>query len=143
MVNILIIEDNLHYAINLMNQLNKKKNIKVLNVAKDGEEALNILTNKNDIDLILLDLCLPIYTGYEILKRIKYLNKYEDSCIIVSGRLDLIKNLTQNSIINTIIYKTTPLNEMVEKIDKVAEAKETLKRKHKKCNNSGIIILRI
>lgn len=30
MVNILIIEDNLHYAINLMNQLNKKKNIKVL-----------------------------------------------------------------------------------------------------------------
>lgn len=63
MVNILIIEDNEHFATVLMNNINdKNENIKVCAIAKDGREALEILEIKENIDVILLDLKIPIYS---------------------------------------------------------------------------------
>ena len=63
MVNILIIEDNVHFATVLMNYINNKnENIKVCAIAKDGKEALEILKTRKNIDVILLDLKIPIYS---------------------------------------------------------------------------------
>ena len=56
MVNVLIADDNVDYAINLMNYINEKnENIKVCNIAKNGKETLEILNLKDNIDVILLD----------------------------------------------------------------------------------------
>ena len=60
MVEILIVEDNINYAISLMNYINmENSNIKVCAVAKNGNEALEILEQNDKIDVILLDLKLP------------------------------------------------------------------------------------
>lgn len=60
MVVILIVEDNINYAISLMNYINmENSNIKVCAVAKNGNEALEILEQNDKIDVILLDLKLP------------------------------------------------------------------------------------
>ncbi len=65
---ILIVEDN---------ELNMKLMVDILesqghkpSKAFDGEEALKLI-DKNDYDLILLDLQLPIKSGYQVLKEMK------------------------------------------------------------------------
>ena len=64
MVNILIADDNIDYAVNLMNYISKENNnIKVCNIAKNGKETLEILNLKDNIDIILLDYKMPIYNG--------------------------------------------------------------------------------
>lgn len=60
MVEILIVDDNINYAISLMNYINmENSNIKVFAVAQNGDEALEILGQNSNIDVILLDLKLP------------------------------------------------------------------------------------
>lgn len=62
MVNILIADDNVDYAISLMNYINKQNNkIRVCNIARDGKEAIHMLNTNNDIDIILLDYKMPFY----------------------------------------------------------------------------------
>lgn len=47
MFNILIADDNINYAISLMNYINQtNKNIKVCNISKDGKETLETLNKK-------------------------------------------------------------------------------------------------
>ncbi len=59
----------------------EEKDIKVL-FAKNGKEALNIL-EKEDIDLILLDLAMPVLNGFDLLKIIRKEKKLETLPIIV------------------------------------------------------------
>ena len=47
MINVLIADDNINYAIALMNYINEQnRNIRVCNITKDGEETLNVLILK-------------------------------------------------------------------------------------------------
>ena len=78
---ILLIEDNLGDVL-LTKEAFRSTHFKYnLRVAKDGEEALNILSRKgmyNKIplpDLILLDLSLPKIDGKEVLEKIKTSNE--------------------------------------------------------------------
>ena len=71
MVNILIADDNVDYAITLMNYINEKNdNIRVCNIAKDGKETINILNTDNNIDVILLDYKMPFYNGNQVVNKI-------------------------------------------------------------------------
>ncbi|QUI22631.1 response regulator [Vallitalea pronyensis] len=51
--------------------------------AKDGNEALDIL-NKEKIDIIITDICMPDMDGIELIKRVKA-HKPHIECIIISG----------------------------------------------------------
>ena len=67
MINVLIADDNVEYAVNLMNYINNKnENIKVCNIAKDGKETLEILNSKNNLDAVLLDYKMPFFNGFQI-----------------------------------------------------------------------------
>ncbi|WP_270565951.1 response regulator transcription factor [Clostridium beijerinckii] len=39
--------------------------------ACNGEEAINMFFNNNDIDLVILDVMMPVYDGWEVLKEIR------------------------------------------------------------------------
>lgn len=65
---ILVVDDNDMNRDMLMRRLNKE-NYKVI-LAADGRRALEELQSKN-IDLVLLDIMMPIMDGYEVLERIK------------------------------------------------------------------------
>ena len=70
---ILIVEDNLtNYE--LIKELLIKTNVKVIK-AIDGEKAIEIFRKNDDIDLVLMDINLPILNGYEATKEIKKINK--------------------------------------------------------------------
>lgn len=129
MINVLIADDNVYYAIHLMNDINaKNENIKVCNIAKDGKETLKILNSQNNIDVILLDYKMPIYNAKQILEKIKNKEKYKDSCIIISGEIESAMCLRDNEMVHSIIYKIMGINEIIKKINEVFEYKESMKQ---------------
>lgn len=68
MPKILVVEDNIDIH-NLIKEILEKENYKILD-AYSGTEALMIL-EKEDVELILLDLMLPGINGEEIIKKVK------------------------------------------------------------------------
>ena len=70
MINVLIVDDNIGYAKKLMDYINMSNEIKVLRIALNGKEAIDILNNRDDIDVFLLDLKIPKYNGIEVLDMI-------------------------------------------------------------------------
>ena len=129
MINILIADDNIEFAVNLMNYINREnRNIKVCYIAKDGNETLEILNNKNDIDVILLDYKMPVYNAIEVLKRIEKKERYLDSCIIISGEIESIIEIRKNELMNSFIYKGTSITQIVKEINKLLKNKELVKR---------------
>lgn len=128
MVNVVIADDNIHFATLLMNYINQKnENIRVCGIAEDGQKTLNLLNSKHNIDVILLDYKMPIYNGEEVLKRIEEKQKYEKSCIIISGERESIKNITNNEMIYKVLDKSLSLIDIIENINELIEYKEQVK----------------
>lgn len=128
MINVLIVEDNIYYATNLMNLLNKcNNNIKVCGIAKNGFEALEILNQTNNIDVILLDFKMPGYNGDQILEKIIDKKKYIKSCIIISGEINSVSKFYKNELVHSVIYKTIDMNTIIKSINELLEYKDSLK----------------
>lgn len=124
MINVLIADDNIHFAINLMNYITNLNNeIRICNIAKNGKETLEILNNQNNIDVILLDYKMPIYNGQEVLDMISNKDKYIDSVIIISG-IEQAYNLRTNKMVHSIIFKGLSFNDIVKKINIVFNTKQ-------------------
>ena len=61
MINILVADDNLYFSMNLINYINKNnESIRVCCIAKDGKEALKMLNEEKNIDIVLLDYKMPL-----------------------------------------------------------------------------------
>lgn len=136
MINVLIADDNIEYAVNLMNYINEKnKNIKICKITKNGKETLEFLNLKNDIDVVLLDYQMPFYNGIQILEKIKNKSKYFGSIIIISGELDSIAQLQKSEMIHSVIFKTTSMERIIKRINELFEYKEENKRINMMNNN--------
>ncbi len=136
MINVLIADDNIEYAVNLMNYINEKnKNIKICKITKNGKETLEFLNLNNDIDVVLLDYKMPFYNGIQILGKIKNKSKYFGSIIIISGELDSIAQLLKNEMIHSVIFKTTSMERIIKRINELFEYKEENKKIYMMINN--------
>lgn len=78
-VHILVIDDEVMIR-ECMNRLLTFENYKV-SLAENGFEALEILKNNDDINLIFLDISMPKMNGFETLKRIR--SQYGDIPVII------------------------------------------------------------
>lgn len=129
MLNVLIADDNIDYAINLMNYINEDNNIvRVCNIAKDGKKTIDILNNENNIDIILLDYQMPIYNGLEVLEKIENKDKYVDSCIIISGEIESVVRMRQCDLVHSILFKTLSMEDIKNRIMQLVEYKEDIKK---------------
>lgn len=129
MLNVLIADDNVDYAINLMNYINKDNSIvRVCNIAKDGKKTIDILNNENNIDIILLDYQMPIYNGLEILEKIENKDKYIDSCIIISGEIESVIKMRQCDLVHSILFKTLSMEDIKNRIMQLVEYKEDIRK---------------
>lgn len=127
MLNLLIADDDIYYAKFLMEQINKQNNsVRVINIAVDGEETLNILNTMDEIDIFLLDLKMPKLNGIEILKRLSNIKKrkYKKSCIVISGEADLVMQLEKNNpIIYDVLFKSQ-YNQVIYTINEIISEKQ-------------------
>lgn len=77
---ILIVDDDVRNIFSLTKVL-EQNNMQVLS-AMDGEEALTRLEENADVDIVLMDIMMPVMDGFETTKRIRQNFKYKDLPII-------------------------------------------------------------
>ena len=77
---VLMVDDDMR-NIFALSRLLEEKGIKVIK-AEDGKMALEALEKHSDVDLILMDIMMPVMDGYETMKRIRAQTRFERLPII-------------------------------------------------------------
>lgn len=126
MVNILIADDNIEFAKLLVNDIvSTNENLRIVKIATNGKETLELM-NKDKIDIVLLDLKMPIYNGYEILEKLSDEKKkeYENSIIVITGEAECIPKIMNNKLVAFIVLKgANQYEDIMNKIDRIVEIK--------------------
>jgi len=86
----------------------KLENVSFLQAA-NGQEVFTIL-DKIDVDLIVLDLIMPIMDGFEVLSQLKMDDKYSDIPVIVSSAITEISSIEMTLEMGAVDYFTKPLS---------------------------------
>jgi len=77
---IMIVDDDMRNTFALTAAL-EQKGAKIV-IAKNGEESISKLTTEKDVDLVLMDIMMPVMDGYEATKRIRQNPKFKKLPII-------------------------------------------------------------
>lgn len=120
MINILVVEDD--DSIRGLLRMSLKKSGYQVDTAEDGEKAL-FLFEKNEYDLVLLDIMVPKIDGYELFK---YIEQYHIPAIFITAKSsveDKVKGLRMGA--EDYIVKPFEILELIARIENV------LKRHHK------------
>lgn len=103
---ILIADDDNISVILLTNYL---KNIEAdFIIARDGEEALTLFEQNNDVDLILMDIKMPKLNGLEVTKQIKSKNPHTK--IIAETAFAMVDDEKKAIEVGCDAYITKPIN---------------------------------
>jgi two-component system, cell cycle response regulator DivK len=110
---ILVVEDDLSSKLYL-NKILEKAGVDILN-AGDGEEAVSVALN-NDVDIILMDIQLPIIDGYAAMEKIRDVKK--DVIIIAQTAYGLLGDREKilNSGFTDFIIKPILYQNLIEKL---------------------------
>ena len=115
---ILLVEDDPDHELLTIRALNKSNIANTVTVARDGEEAINLLFGEKPLrpQVILLDLKLPKVDGLEVLRRIR---ADESTCtlpVVVLTSSDEERDLVRSYQlgVNSYIRKPVNFNEFAE-----------------------------
>jgi CheY-like chemotaxis protein len=111
---ILIVEDDLSSRLYL-NKILEKAGVVILN-AGDGQEAVDTALTNPDIDIILMDIQLPVLDGYSALTMIREVRK--DMVVIAQTAYGLLgdKEKILNSGFNDYVIKPILSQNLIEKL---------------------------
>ena len=113
MVTILVVDDN--YNTRLITKTNLEDKYKIL-TAKDGKEALEITENEH-IDLIIVDVMMPIMDGYTLAKEIRN-DKNNIPILMVTAKESINDKLTGFSVgVDDYMIKPIDYNELRARIE--------------------------
>ena len=121
-LNVLLIEDNLIEIMKMERTISLLDLNHTVNFANNGEEALDILEDKNNYpDLILLDLNMPKLSGIEFLTILKGNDNIKHMPTVILTTSDNKRDLEECYKIGVSGYILKPLKyeEYVHKIEKV------------------------
>lgn len=128
MLNILIIEKNLKYAVSIMNYLNKSNlNIRIYNITSNLTQAIDILNDKNDIDIVLLDINIIQNNLNKILNELTNKELYKNSFIILNDKTNYTNNLYFDDLIYDILDKNIPFENLIIKLNLLLNTKNETK----------------
>lgn len=122
MSKIMLVDDN-EVIIDLYERtINDIPSVEVVAVAKNGEEAIEILENNvENIDLIILDIVMPKKDGIDVLKFMKENNISKKIIVITSCNSELtIRSVTELGA-NYYILKPIDVNTLTEKITELTK----------------------
>jgi len=88
-------------------------------IVSDGEQVMKYLNEKQMPDLLLLDLIMPVKDGFDTLKDIRAIDKFNKLLIIVAsnlGQSEDVKKAKEMGAIDYIVKSDLSLQELAEKI---------------------------
>ena len=111
---ILIVEDDLSSRLYL-NKILEKTGIAIFN-AGDGQEAFNVILNNPDIDIVLMDIQLPVMDGYITAKKMRSFRKELIIIAQTSYSLSDDKEKIMNSGFDDYLTKPIFAHILIEKL---------------------------
>lgn len=126
-VHILLVEDNEGDILLTVEALEEGRIANVIEVARDGQEAIDKLDidlkNNQLPDLILLDINLPKMNGHEVLERLKDTEGLKHIPVIIlstsSSEMDILKSYKNHA--NCFITKPVEIDEFVKAIESIED----------------------
>lgn len=126
-MHVLIVEDNEGDILLLKEVLEQKSNIRMISVAKTGQEAIDFVMkagsfeNEERPDLILLDIYLPLKNGHEVLETIKNHKEYRSIPIVMLTTSSSPDDINRSYYRHANLYITKPgdMNAFEEALDAV------------------------
>ncbi|WP_324172260.1 response regulator [Sulfurimonas sp.] len=116
---ILAVDDDMINIKLLKSMLMKNENIKEVLEAKNGSDAIGILKSRDDIDLILLDIIMPVMGGIEMLKVVRADDNLRQLPIIVLTTDETKKSEALEFGANSFLMKPIRNADLFEKISTV------------------------
>lgn len=116
---ILAVDDDLINLKLLKSMLTKNPNVKEVIEAKNGADAIGFIKSRNDIDLVLLDIIMPIMNGLEVLRVVRSDDNIKQTPIIVLTTDETKKTEALELGANSFLMKpirSTELNEKIESL---------------------------
>lgn len=113
---VLTVDDDLINLKLLKSMLMKYENVKEIIETKNGADAISVLKKRDDIDLILLDVIMPVMGGIEMLKIVRADANLRQLPIIVLTTDETKKNEALESGANGFLMKPIKKNDLIEKI---------------------------
>ncbi|QKF85692.1 two-component system response regulator [Campylobacter blaseri] len=120
-INILMIDDD---AINLKLtevMLKKHANVNEIIKASNGLDALGVLDKRGDIDLILLDIVMPVMNGLEFLSNVYSKNSNFNIPIVVLTTDETVKKEAMSRGANGFIAKPIAEQALIQEISKLID----------------------
>ena len=103
----------------LKSMLMKSGSVTEVVEARNGAEAVEILKSRDDIDLILLDIIMPIMSGIEVLQVVRADDNLRQLPIIVLTTDETKKSEALEAGANDFLVKPIRNNELIKKISAV------------------------
>ena len=108
-IRVVIADDNEEFVEILKDFLNQKDDIEVIGVAKDGEEALKIVSNIEP-DILLLDIIMPQLDGIGVLERMNALPKKLKTNVIMLSAIGQDAIIQRTIMLGAEYYMIKPFD---------------------------------
>jgi len=113
---VLAVDDDMINLKLLKSMLMKTGNVKEVIEAKNGSDAIGVLKGRDDVDLILLDIIMPIMNGIEVLKVVRADDSLRQLPIIVLTTDETKKSEALNYGANGFLTKPIRNDELLRQI---------------------------
>ncbi|DAB31369.1 MAG: hypothetical protein PWQ42_718 [Sulfurospirillum sp.] len=120
-IKILAVDDDFINLKLLHSMLKKNTSIKEVVEAQNGLDALNILKEQQDIDLVLLDIKMPIMDGIEFLNNLQSMEELKTTPVIVLTTDETRKSEAFDRGAFDFLVKPIREQELSSKISKIVE----------------------
>jgi putative two-component system response regulator len=114
---ILAVDDDLINLKLLKSMLIKNPNVKEVIEAKNGADAVALIKSRDDIDLVLLDIIMPIMNGLEVLRVVRLDDNIKQTPIIVLTTDETKKTEALELGANSFLMKPIRSVELTERIE--------------------------
>ena len=116
---VLAVDDDMINLKLLKSMLMKAPHVGEVIEAKNGADAIDILKSQNDIDIILLDIIMPVMGGIEMLKVARADDNLNQLPIIVLTTDETKKTEALEAGANGFLMKPVREREVIEKIEQL------------------------
>lgn len=116
---VLAVDDDMINLKLLKSMLMKTGNVQEVIEARNGADAVNVLKERSDIDIILLDIIMPVMGGIEMLKVVRADENLNQLPIIVLTTDETKKNEALEAGANGFLMKPVRAADVAQKISEV------------------------